>query len=410
MTVTATGNLTPSTTAATPGAGRVEAPGSTAEAAALLRDTAGSVLVRGGGTKLAWGGRPAAPDVVIETRGMQRLVTHTPADMTAAVEAGMPLAALQAQLRTAGQWLALDPPREAVGATVGGLLATGESGPRRLRYGAMRDLVIGVKLVLPDGTVARAGGHVIKNVAGYDLSKLVYGSLGTLALIAEVVVRLHPLPEASSTLVADLDAPSATAVTLRLLASPLEPAAVDWLAGEGERGRLAVRFEGSAAGVRPQVSAAAGLLAEHGGATAQLADDDEAALWQEAGRAHLAQDGETLASVGTLPGNTVEVARALRQATREAGVTATMATHVALGLSDVRFRGATPAVAAAFDAWRARMLDLGATVALRDRPVELDDAVDPLGPPPSALPLLRSLASQLDPERRLAPGRFGAWY
>ncbi|MDP9398853.1 MAG: hypothetical protein M3P96_14030, partial [Actinomycetota bacterium] len=87
-----------------------------------------------------------------------------------------------------------------------------------------------------------------------------------------------------------------------------------------------------------------------------------------------------------------------------------MAAHVALGLSDVRFRGATPAVAAAFDAWRARMLDLGATVALRDRPVELDDAVDPLGPPPSALPLLRSLASQLDPNRRLAPGRFGAWY
>ena len=145
----------------------VERPTSAADAARVLKDTRGTVLFRGAGTKMDWGGRPADdPQVLLETGGMQRLLSHNPADMTVAVESGMPLRTLQDLLAGAGQWLALDPPTEPAGATVGGLLVTGDSGPRRLRYGALRDLVIGVTLVLADGTVARAGGQVIKNVAG----------------------------------------------------------------------------------------------------------------------------------------------------------------------------------------------------------------------------------------------------
>ena len=164
-------------------AGTVARPDSVAEAADLLRDTRGPLLFRGGGTKMAWGGRPDPPDVLVETSGLHRLLAHNPADMTTVVEAGMPLSTLQDVLAESGQWLALDPATQVDGATIGGLLATGESGPRRLRYGALRDLVIGVRLVLGDGTDARAGGRVIKNVAGYDLTKLMYGSLGTLALV-----------------------------------------------------------------------------------------------------------------------------------------------------------------------------------------------------------------------------------
>src|SRR5690349_1035185 len=207
----------------------VHRPTSVEEAASVLRDSRGGVLFRGAGTKMSWAGRPHDPDLVLETTGLGQLLEHNPADMTASVQAGMPLRALQDRLDEAGQWLALDPPTEPEGATVGGLLATGESGPRRLRYGALRDLVIGVTLVLPDGTVAHAGGHVIKNVAGYDLSKLVYGSLGTLGLIAEVVLRLHPLPETTATVVVPSSAQEATARSLALLAGPLEPAAVDWV-------------------------------------------------------------------------------------------------------------------------------------------------------------------------------------
>ena len=205
--------------------------------------------------------------------------------MTASAQAGMPLRALQDRLGEAGQWLALDPPTEPDGATLGGLLATGDSGPRRLRYGALRDLVIGVTLVLPDGTVARAGGHVIKNVAGYDLSKLMYGSLGTLGLIAEVVLRLHPLPETSATVVAASSVQEATARSLDLLASPLAPTAIDWVGDPrgGSSGRLAVRFEGSAAGVAAQTTA---LRKRLRGDAEALVDADEAALWREYASAH----------------------------------------------------------------------------------------------------------------------------
>src|SRR6185503_3640544 len=190
------------TTSPPPAGSTVQRPTSVDEAVKVLRDSRGSVLFRGAGTKMSWAGRPEDPDLVLETGGLDRMLDHNPADMTASAQAGMPLRALQDRLAEAGQWLALDPPTEPDGATLGGLLATGESGPRRLRYGALRDLVIGVTLVLSDGTLARAGGHVIKNVAGYDLTKLMYGSLGTLGLIAEVVLRLHPRPETSATVVA----------------------------------------------------------------------------------------------------------------------------------------------------------------------------------------------------------------
>ena len=184
----------------------------------VLRDSRGSVLFRGAGTKMSWAGPPQDPDLVLETGGLDRLLDHNPADMTASAQAGMPLRALQDRLAEAGQWLALDPPTEPDGATLGGLLSTGESGPRRLRYGALRDLVIGVTLVLPDGAVAHAGGHVIKNVAGYDLSKMMYGSLGTIGLIAKVVLRLHPRPETSATVVMPSSVQEATARSLDLLA------------------------------------------------------------------------------------------------------------------------------------------------------------------------------------------------
>jgi len=392
---------------------RVERPSSGSEAAQLLRESRGTVLLRGGGTKMSWGGRPAQdPDLVLETGGMQRLLTHNPADMTASVEAGMSLRALQELLADAGQWLALDPPTESAGATVGGLLATGDSGPRRLRYGALRDLVIGVTLVLVDGTVARAGGHVIKNVAGYDLGKLSYGSLGTLALVAEVVLRVHPRPEASATVVVPASVPTAAATTLRLLASPLEPSAVDWVGdprnGSGS-GRLAVRFEGSAAGVAAQTATLHQQLGGAGKGATLLVESAEAALWQEFAAARSATPGDSVAFAGTLPSQLAAVGDALVAAADAAGVEVRLASHSALGLHTAHFAGEPEGQARAFDRWRNAVLGMGGTVLLRDRPAEVDAVVDALGPAPSAVGLLRAVKSRLDPEGRLAPGRLGSW-
>jgi glycolate oxidase FAD binding subunit len=388
-------------------------PASVDEAAKALRDTRGTVLFRGGGTKMSWGGSASeAPDLVLETAGLHRLLTHNPADMTVSVEAGMPLRTLQDRLAGSGQWLALDPPTEPDGATLGGLLATGDSGPRRLRYGALRDLVIGVTLVLADGTVARAGGHVIKNVAGYDLSKLSYGSLGTLGLVGEVVLRVHPKPEASASVVVPAAVATANAISLRLLAGSLEPSAVDWVgdpAGAAGSGRLAVRFEGTRGGVEAQIAALRRLLDGSAPAVEALVAGDEAALWQEFAAARRAEPDQSVAFAGTLPSRLPAVADALAAAGDAAGARVQLASHTALGLHAARFGGSPSQQVAAFDQWRGAVLALGGTVVLRDRPAEVDRAVDALGPAPPAAGLLRAVKSRLDPDGRCAPGRLGSW-
>ena len=151
------------------------------------------VIPRGGGTKLSWGSSPATAEVVLSTCRLNRLLEHADGDMTATVEAGCTIDELQRRLAGRGQRLALDPlwPQQA---TVGGVFATGDSGSLRNSFGPARDLILGVTVALADGTLARSGGKVVKNVAGYDLPKLMTGSYGTLGVITQVTVRLHPLP------------------------------------------------------------------------------------------------------------------------------------------------------------------------------------------------------------------------
>src|SRR5437667_2248885 len=160
----------------------------------LLSNYAGlAVIPRGGGTKLGWGNSPASADLILSTARMTEIIEHAWADLTVSVQAGCTIQRLQETLSQHGQRLALDPlwPEKA---TVGGVLSTNDSGALRLRFGALRDLIIGVTIALPDGTLASSGGKVVKNVAGYDLPKLVTGALGTLGIITRAVFRLHPLP------------------------------------------------------------------------------------------------------------------------------------------------------------------------------------------------------------------------
>ena len=185
---------------ATEAAGLVT-PRSAEELAAEMRaaaDSGRALRVRGAGTKLGWAAVAGArPEVELSTAGLDRILEHNAGDLTAVIEAGVPLAAAQKRFAGEGQMLALDPPDE--GATVGGVVAAGDSGPLRSRYGGVRDLVVGVSVALSDGTVAKAGSKVIKNVAGYDLAKLFAGSLGSLGAILQVSVRLHPIPPATTT-------------------------------------------------------------------------------------------------------------------------------------------------------------------------------------------------------------------
>ena len=210
------------------------------------------------------GGRSVRIGDDLTTDGLDRILEHETGDLTCTVEAGMRLSVLNEILGRDGQRLSLDPPGDP---TVGALLATNVSGPLRHRFGAPRDLVLGVTLVLADGTVASAGGKVVKNVAGYDLARLVCGSLGRLALIARASFRLHPLPKAARTLVVETG--EAADVVAQLLRSPLQPSALDVL----HPGRVAVLFEGSERAVEAQLESARVLV---GGESAG------AEIWEEA--------------------------------------------------------------------------------------------------------------------------------
>jgi glycolate oxidase FAD binding subunit len=224
-------------------------------------------------------------DVVLSTARLDQVLEHEAGDLTAIVEAGVRIRDLNERLAAAGQRLALDPPGNP---TIGACVAANLSGPLRHRFGTARDLVIGVTVVLADGTIASAGGKVVKNVAGYDLGKLFCGSEGRLGLIARVALRLHPRPEASRTLVATLSSPADAEVKARaILRAPLAPSAVDVL----WPGRLAVLFEGGLRAVDEQLAAALALV---GG------DEEDGAVWADAAERQAAARGRLLFAPGAL--------------------------------------------------------------------------------------------------------------
>ena len=223
----------------------------------------------------------------LSAAGLNRILEHDPGDLTCTVEAGVRLSELRAALAASGQRLSLDPPGDP---TIGALLARNLSGPLRHRFGAPRDLVLGATLVLADGTIASAGGKVVKNVAGYDLARLVCGSEGRLALIGRASFRLHPVPNATGTLVVETD--DVAGVAARLLGSQLQPSALDVL----HPGRLAVLFEGSERAVAAQLAAA---QASVGG------EESDAAVWEESLARQAAARGRLRFAPGDL-GSTLE--------------------------------------------------------------------------------------------------------
>jgi glycolate oxidase FAD binding subunit len=209
------------------------------------------IIVVGAGTAQSWGGDTQARTTV-RTHKLDSVLRYESADMTIQVGAGMPVADLQSVVAEHGQRLALDAGRIPRGATIGGMLATADQGPSQLAFGGPRDLVIGAGLVLADGQIVRSGGNVIKNVAGYDLARLVSGSLGTLALITDVSFRLHPLPAATATLSLEAGIDEAVARAELIAKAALEPVAAEWISGQ-----LLIRFEGTRSGVQERIDAAA---------------------------------------------------------------------------------------------------------------------------------------------------------
>jgi glycolate oxidase FAD binding subunit len=369
-------------------------------------DSAGTLAVLGAGTAGSWAGALEPVDAVLDLGGLTGVIIHNPGDMTVSVRAGTPLRALNAELAEHGQHVAFDAARVGDGATVGGLVSTADGGPGALVHGTLRDLVIGTTLVLADGTVARNGGHVIKNVAGYDLAKIVHGAYGTLAVIAEVVLRLHPVPQASATLVVPCTLDEAAEHAARVLGGPSEPAALEWVSDlqrvstdpQGTQAResgpstpsgtLLVRIEGTEAALPDRVARLQELL----GPAAALDDGD---AWGEHARLTRGTVDDTVLRLGVRPSRLPQVLATMPFRSATAGLGTGVATVVLPPDPDV--------VAAAHDAVHAA----GGTSVLRSRPAASTAPV--WGPPPSALGVLRSVKKSFDPAGRLGPGRFTPW-
>ena len=350
-----------------------------------------TVRFRGGGTKLAWGGCGPEPERELATVGLDRIVEHNAGDLTAVLEAGVPLERAQAAFAEAGQMLALDPP--AGDATVGGVVAAADSGPLRSRYGGPRDLVLGMTVALSDGTVARSGGKVIKNVAGYDLAKLFSGSLGTLGAILELSVRLHPLPEATATIAAGSPEPGALGrAALALSHCPLEHAGLDLRFGGGE-GAVLMRF----AGAEPlkQAEAAARVLHE-AGLDGSVVEDDEAA-WRRQREGQRSANG----SIVRVSARQTTLPKVMEQARRHG---ARLVGRVPLGLCWLALEDRSAGEAAtAVEELRRELAPHSCS--LLDSPSELRGRVDPRGPRDDGeLLLTQRVKQRFDPAGICSPG------
>jgi glycolate oxidase FAD binding subunit len=358
----------------------------------------------GGGTDLGLGGRPKRLDAVIRTRNLSRLVDHAPADQVVTAEAGMTLSAISEVLARHGQRLALDAPFPGR-ATVGGVVAANAFGPRRARFGAARDLVLGVSLVRADGTAVRGGSKVVKSVAGFDLPRLMVGSLGTLGLLTQVTFRLHPLPETAATvLFPGLDAAQVRALASGWRAGQLEPTSAAAIF-TSDRLDLGVRFEGFEAGVADQVARFLALGRGSGLAGERLDPAGAAAFWLR--HDAVRESGSLRVKFAAPPSRLVDLARAwLTRVLGELSPSSAML-YPSLGLGFASGEPASSAgLAAALHEARVAAAAAGGSLVVCEAPIPVRGAFDPWGAAPGAIELMRSLKERFDPDRRLAPGRF----
>ena len=364
------------------------APGNAEEIAAVLRlaqENHLAVVECGGGTKQGWG-YPVAPALVLEMHRLNTLREHTWQDMTCTVEAGCTWAAMQSGLAQHGQFVAVDPlwPDKA---TVGGIVATNDSGTLRQRYGGLRDLVIGMTIVLADGTIAHTGGKVVKNVAGYDLHKLMIGAFGTLGVVTSVNFRLHSIPRcAQSFTVSATSVEPVGRVMLAMLHAQLSTVAIQ-LRGGVDGFDLDIQLA-SLPEVLETQAGALGVLAQGEGIRLRAAADE---AWNARQRQ---LDADVVCKGTMLPS---EIARFAERVRGLGGESVTQA-------GGIMIAGFPVAAAGQLMELRRELEEGGGSLMVLKQPEET--RLDCWGTLPDSLPLMREIKRRFDPERILNPGRF----
>jgi glycolate oxidase FAD binding subunit len=359
-----------------------------------------AVIPRGGGTKLGWGNPPSRADVILSTAHLNKMLEHAWADLTVTVEAGCAIQALQETLAQHGQRLALDPlwPERA---TVGGVLSTNDSGALRLRFGALRDLIIGVTIALPDGTLASSGGKVVKNVAGYDLPKLITGALGTLGVITRAVFRLHPLPRGSRSFSIPAANPDETQkLLLSIQDSKLAHVALQSHFSADLPPSSDILFEGTQAGLDSQSSQLRALC--HSAQPSEFYPgvwNARQELWSFSNPKETA-----IAKISTLPTDLAHTLELLQRSGNSAYLRWKSLMY-ATGLGWLRLEGCPDDLHRTLTTLRVDIEKMRGSLVLLHRPVALPP-FDAWGTPGDSLGLMKAIKHQLDPANTLNPGRF----
>ena len=358
------------------------------------------IIPCGNGSKLNWGGliQSRAGCIAISTAKLDRLIEHAVGDLTVTVEAGIRFADLQAILAKANQFLAIDPAYPAT-STLGGIVATASTGSLRQRYGGVRDLLLGISFVRSDGELVKAGGRVVKNVAGYDLMKLLTGSFGTLGAIAQLTFRLYPLPENSQTVVLTGAAEMVATARMKLLSSTFTPAIADLISlGLDREGLgLAVRFDG----IEASVAAQSNQLIELGKALNLKGEilTDSASFWQDLQDRCWQKNSERTAicKLGILPSQASAVLGSISHLQHYAQI------HAASGLGILRLDRAE---AHTIGQIRDRCTATGGFLTILEAPVEIKQNLDVWGYTGNSIEVMQRLKQQFDPNNMFSPGRF----
>ena len=385
------------------------------------------VAPRGAGTKVGLGNRPRGCDLIVSTERLNQIVDYAPANLTVTVQAGVTLAQLQAHLADARQFLPIDPPF-ADQATVGGTLAANVNGPRRLGYGSVRDLVIGTRSATTSGKVVKAGGRVVKNVAGYDLNKLYIGSLGTVVLLVEVGFKIAPRPADQTTVVGRFARLEAVAAASReILHSPLLPSALDLLnptaaerlgvadLPDGRGGYLlAALGTAPSAALQRQRDDFARLFASAGASsTAEVEDSDKfwaqvsGSVGEHAGTGGLrTRVSVPLADVASVTGLLERTGQTLGVPPSIVARAGTGVVYAGWNLPATMLNGNVGKLANVLAEARRQLQSRGGAMVVEDCPSDLKDHLDVWGDVGPALDIMRRLKAALDPRDTLNPGRF----
>jgi glycolate oxidase FAD binding subunit len=373
-------------------------PGSVEEISAVMKLASREGLAvspRGGGTKMDLGAPPHNLDLVLSTARMDEIIEHVPGDQIVRVRSGVKLAALQEKLAEANQMLAIDPPEE--NATLGGVVAANASGPRRYRYGTVRDLIIGITVILADGTVAKAGGKVVKNVAGYDLSKLFTGSFGTLGVIADANFRLHPRPEVARTVVVEVETPQAARDAAQAVVhSQVEATALE-LHWSDDAKRISVLLESISGGIDAKEERASFLLKDFG----------EVSTLEEAADLDSSSAGDEVEiKIGAPPAELATVLDSVLDAAGRRDVTARLTGHAGTGVTYAYLSGEEDALVEVVEEVREIRTRGGGSVLVRRAPLSFKRRVDVWGPAGDYIGLTRRVKEKFDPGYTMNPGRF----